>query len=179
MMRDQSGNGPPPSGGRTIETLGFTPDPQDQEWHYRPASLEGRFHDIYGDLRFRLEPDGRARIRVYPDRRHSNYNENMHGGFALALIDHALFIGPAALGIAGALGGSTIETSTHFFAPLRPYTPADTVLEVMRVTGRMIFSRGVIEQEGVACVSFLGVTKKGPQRVDAPATVVEAANPGR
>jgi acyl-coenzyme A thioesterase PaaI-like protein len=174
MMNDQSSGPRPVPRLRHFDNLGFVPDPQNEGWQYRPASSVGRFLDVYGELRCRVEPDGKVRIRAYPNRGHSNYNENLHGGFILALIDHALFVGPAALGVARALGGATIETTTHFFAPLRPDKPVDTVLEVMRETGRMIFSRGVVEQDGVAAVSFSGVIKKGPAPTDAPNTAADS-----
>ena len=142
------------------ERLGFVPDTEHPGWHVRPASEQDRFLDLFGTMRVRVEPDGTARIRIDPQPHHRNLNETVHGGFALAFIDQALFIGPAALGIEGAVGGLTIDTASQFFAQLLIDKPIDAVVEILRETGRLIFIRGVMEQDGVAAIAFSGTIKK-------------------
>lgn len=141
-------------------SFGFVPDPDNPGWYVRPATDNGRFIDIFGIMRVRIEHEGKARLRVDTGPRHRNLNEAVHGGFVLALVDQALFAGPAALGIEAAVGGVTIETATQFFGPLVAGRPVDAVVEVLRETGRMVFIRGLIEQDGVAAVSFSGTIKK-------------------
>lgn len=92
----------------------------------------------------------------------------LHGGFVMSVIDHSLFVGPAALGIPRAVGGQTISICTDFLRPLRPQKPFDIVIEVMRDTYRMIFLRGTVEQDGYACVSFSGKTRKVTQEPGLP-----------
>lgn len=142
------------------DALGFVPDPENPGWELRPASEIGRFLDIFGAIRVRADPDGKARCRVMPEPRHRNINDTVHGGFTLALIDQALFMGPRALGIEGSVGGVTIDTATQFFGSLAIDSPIDLVVEVLRETGRLVFVRGVIEQDGVAAVAFSGTIRK-------------------
>ena len=142
------------------ENTGFVPDTKHPGWHVRPASQDDRFLDLFGTMRVRVEPDGKARIRLDPQRRHRNLHEAVHGGFTMAFVDQALFIGPTALGIEGAIGGVTIDTATQFFAPLLIDKPIDAVVEILRETGRMIFIRGIMEQDGVAAIAFSGTIKK-------------------
>src|SRR5687768_4658740 len=78
------------------ENFGFVPDTENPGWHVRPASRDDRFLDLFGTMRVRVEPDGKARIRLDPQSRHRNLFEAVHGGFTTALVDQALFIGPAA-----------------------------------------------------------------------------------
>src|SRR3546814_1093856 len=68
-------------------------------WLVRPASSDGGFLDVYGELRVRAETQRRARMTVAPDQRHLNIVGTLHGGFLMAIVDHALFAGPMALGI--------------------------------------------------------------------------------
>ena len=142
------------------DNLGFIPDTENPGWQVRPASQEDRFLDLFGTMRVRVEPDGKARIRIDPQRRHRNLQEMVHGGFIMAFVDQALFVGPSALGVKGAIGGITIDTATQFFAPLQIEGSIDAVVEILRETGRMIFIRGVMEQDGVAAVAFSGTIKK-------------------
>lgn len=142
------------------DSFGFVPDTENPGWQVRPASHGDRFLDLFGTMHLRVEPDGKARIRLDPQRRHRNLYETLHGGFIMAFVDQALFIGPAALGIKGSVGGVTIDTATQFFGPLLVDKPLDAVVEILRETGRMVFVRGVMEQDGVAAVAFSGTIKK-------------------
>jgi len=142
------------------ENFGFVPDTANPGWQVRPASHEGYFLDLFGTMRLRVESDGKVRIRLDPQRHHRNLNETLHGGFVMAFFDQAMFIGPAALGIKGPIGGITIDTATQFFGSLLVDKPLDAVVEILRETGRMIFMRGVVEQDGVAAVAFSGTIKK-------------------
>lgn len=139
----------------------FVADPDNPGWQVRRAPALDRFADIFGDIRVRVEPDGKARVRVDALPLHRNIVEKVHGGFVLALIDQVLFVGPCALGIQGAIGGLTIDTSAQFFGPLAIGRPIDAVVEVLRETGKMVFMRGLIEQDGTAAVSFAGTIRKG------------------
>ncbi len=144
--------------------FGFAPDPENPGWYRRPAWESGRFNDIFGPLLVRADSATVARIRFEAGPQHRNLTENAHGGFLLGLIDHAYFVGPAVLGVRDGIGGVTIDSATQFFAPVAVGRPADVIVELLRETGRMLFVRGLIEQDGTACVSFSGTLRKASQR---------------
>jgi acyl-coenzyme A thioesterase PaaI-like protein len=138
----------------------WSPDPDDPDWTLlHPARADG-FVSIFGQIRVRTEGVVRARCRVHAEARHLNILGSVHGGFALAFIDQVLFLGPHALGIKGSLGGMTLDVSTQFFGPLRAGAPIDAVVDVLRETGRLIFLRGLLEQDGQAAVAFSGTIRK-------------------
>ncbi len=143
-----------------LDRFGFSRDPEHARW-VRPASVEtGFFGDVFGEQQCWAESERVARLRVFPARIHCNLLGSLHGGFTLALIDHALFLCPEVMGIAGVLGGVTVDVTAQFFAALKPGIPVDVVVEIMKETGGMLFSRGVVEQNGQAAVAFSGTTKK-------------------
>jgi acyl-coenzyme A thioesterase PaaI-like protein len=142
--------------GAIDDRFGFTPDPDNPGWLVRPASDTDRFVDIFGTMRVRVEADGKARCRVDLQPRHLNIIDTVHGGFLLALIDQMLFVGPALLGISGAAGGMTLDLASQFFGAVTIGKPLDIVIEILRETGRFVFVRGLIEQDGVAAVAFTG-----------------------
>src|SRR3546814_8624099 len=69
-----------------------------------------------------------------------------------------------ALGIEDAVGGVTIDASVQFLAPAKDGRTLEAVVDVLRETRRMIFMRGLIEQDGEIAVSFTGVIKKASSR---------------
>jgi uncharacterized protein (TIGR00369 family) len=140
--------------------FGYLPDPDNPGWQVRKVR-SGRFNDLFGDVWLLVEDGRHARLRVSPQPSHLNVNDDVHGGFLLALIDHAIFACPAAIGIPGSVGGVTIDLSTQFLRAVSGEKPVDAAVEVMRETGRMVFMRGLIEQEGAAAVSFSAVIRKG------------------
>jgi len=142
-----------------IGDFGFVPDPDNPGWLVRTAR-SGRFSDVYGEVRLLVEGERHARLRVSPEAAHLNANDDVHGGFLLALIDHAIFACPAALGISGAVRGVTVDLAAQFLRAVSGQKPVDVVVEVLRETGRMVFMRGLIEQEGASVVSFSGIIRK-------------------
>jgi acyl-coenzyme A thioesterase PaaI-like protein len=142
------------------ETFGFTTEPDGDGWYVRPPSTIGRFADLFGEMRVRVEAIDRARLRVTPEPRHRNIGENAHGGFLLALVDQSYFVAPAAIGIAGVFGGVTVDSATQFLAPVAIGQPIDVVVEILRETGRLIFMRGLIEQGSTKTLAFSGTIRK-------------------
>ncbi len=141
----------------------FPPAPDKPGWLIAGAEPTGRFADIFGPILLRIEEDGRIRCRFRPEPRHRNVLETIHGGFAMAVVDQVIFIGPHARGVPGALGGVTIDASMQFVAPIA-IAPFDAVVEILRETGRMVFMRGLIEQDGATALAFSGTIRKASPR---------------
>jgi acyl-coenzyme A thioesterase PaaI-like protein len=140
--------------------LGYVREDLADGWTWRNVGKFDRFDDQFNGLTIRCEDSGQVRIRCIPGTDKLNLNEVIHGAYLLALADHALFITPMALGRTGVLGGSTIEVSAHYYAPASVEFPVDIVAEVMRETGRMVFVRGTLEQDGTAVAGFSGTIQK-------------------
>ncbi len=134
-------------------------------WNLKDAS---RFNAFIEPLSVRVEPDtpdGRpcARVRMIPERKHSNLGDNVHGGVSLALVDIALFAASHQFGSLDAGHSVTLDLSTQFVGAGRLGEPLDAVVELVRETGRLIFLRGLVVQgEGDAHIvlSFAGTIRK-------------------
>ena len=143
-----------------LEHFGYSPDPQNPGWFVRPRTNEGLFLDVYGEIRARAENETMSHMQLIPRADHCNIIETVHGGFLLAVIDHALFVGPTVQGRERIARGSTIEVGTQFLAPVTPGNAIDVFVETLRETYRMVFLRGTIEQHGKIAVAFSGTIKK-------------------
>lgn len=118
-----------------------------------------RFNGILGALRVRREGD-QAIVRLHLRPEHANYSGAIHGGLMMAFIDCALFAAAVALDVEGARKAVTLECNVQFLAAGRMDVPLDAVIEVLRVTGRFVFLRGLLVQEGAKVCNFSGVLRK-------------------
>nr|WP_246465503.1 PaaI family thioesterase [Novosphingobium jiangmenense] len=130
---------------------------------------ETRFNaQTMGRMLTRIEEgvDGtrRARLRMFPERRHSNLLEAVHGGVTLALIDISLFAAMRTLLSGDAAGSVTLDLSTQFIGAGRVGKPLDAVVEVLRETGRLVFLRGLVEQGNDTVAAFNGTIRKPTRR---------------
>ena len=134
-------------------------------WNLKDPS---RFNAFIEPLTVRVEPptaDGRpcARVRMIPERKHSNLGDNVHGAVTLALVDIALFAASHQFGSLNAGHSVTLDLSTQFVGAGRIGEPLDAVVELVRETGRLIFLRGLVVQgEGDSHIvlSFAGTIRK-------------------
>ena len=101
-----------------------------------------------------------VRLRMFPERQHSNLLDAVHGGVTLALIDISLFTGIRLILGADAGGSVTLDLSTQFIGAGRIGQPLDAVSEVLRETRRLVFVRGVIEQGGHLVAAYNGTVRK-------------------
>lgn len=134
-------------------------------WNLKDST---RFNGFIEPLSVRVEPptsDGRpcARVRMVPERKHSNLGDNVHGAVTLALVDIALFAASHQFGSLDAGHSVTLDLSTQFVGAGRVGEPLDAVVELVRETGRLIFLRGLVVQgEGDSHIvlSFAGTIRK-------------------
>jgi len=136
------------------------PDPENPGWMTWQLSDPTRFNSLLGRMMVRLEPDGQARIRMFPEHVHSNLSDNIHGGTTLAFIDVALFAASRLFGLIEAGTAVTLDLSVQFIGPGRVGEPMDAVVELLRETGRLLFLRGLIVQGDNTVASFAGTIRK-------------------
>ncbi len=131
-------------------------EPGWKRWQFRDAT---RYNAFLEPIHVRVE-NGIARVRMTPDRRHSNMREAVHGGALLGFMDVVLFAASRGL---GALTDSavTLDLSAQFIGAGRLGEPLEARVELLRETGRVLFLRGLIVQEHEPVVaSFTGTLKK-------------------
>ena len=142
----------------------YEPDPENPGWHRWELSDDTRFNaQTMGRMLVRAESDRTCRVRMYPERKHSNLLDMVHGAVTLALVDIALFAAMRTLLNGNAGGSVTLELSSQFIGAGALGTPLDAVVEVMRETKRLVFMRGtVVQGDGDAhlVASFSGIVRK-------------------
>lgn len=111
-----------------------------------------------------------ARVRMFPQRRHRNLGNVVHGGTIMGFIDCALFAAMRILEIERSGFAVTMELQTHFTGGARLDQPLEAQVEIIRETGRFLFMRGLLVQGEMGAdniASFSAIVKKGNAR---PAT---------
>ena len=135
------------------------PDPDHPGWGTWDLPDDGRFAASIGKLLVRAEGIGRARVRMFPERRQSNLSDVMHGGAIMTFIDMALFAGGTLAG-ADVAFAVTLDCETRFLAPGRLGIPLDADVELLRETGRLAFLRGLVVQESETVAAFSATLRK-------------------
>ncbi len=137
------------------------PDPENPGWRHwnlkDPTLFNGA---VMGKLITRVDPDGKARLRMFPKRHHENLSGMIHGAVTLSLIDISLFTTMHTIGTGNAGPSVTLELSTQFVGAGDPARQMDAVTEIVRETGKLVFVRGMVEQEGDVVASFSGIVRK-------------------
>ena len=137
------------------------PDPDNPGWRHWNLKDQTLFNGaVMGKLITRVDDDGKARLRMFPQRRHENLQGIIHGAVTLSLIDISLFTTMHTIGSGNAGPSVTVELSTQFVGAGRMDAPLDVVCEIVRETGSMVFVRGLVEQAGRTVASFSGIVKK-------------------
>jgi uncharacterized protein (TIGR00369 family) len=129
-----------------------------QEWR---VPGEKRFNQaVLGLMLVRRDSDQQATVRIFPREMLVNLNDVVHGGAILALIDVAMFAGSSVLLGTNVARAVTVELTNHFLSPGDPARPLDAQVEVVRETGRMIFTRGRVVQEHDVVAAYSGILRK-------------------
>ena len=137
------------------------PDPENPGWRHWNLKDQTLFNGaVMGRMITRVDQDGRARLRMFPERRHENLQGIVHGAVTLALIDISLFTTMHTIGSGNAGPSVTLELSTQFVGAGQPDRPLDAVTEIVRETGSLVFVRGMVVQDTHVVASFSGIVKK-------------------
>jgi acyl-coenzyme A thioesterase PaaI-like protein len=138
----------------------YAPDPDNPGWHSWELSDQTRFNGVLGKVIVRADPDGRQRVRCFPQHVHANMAEAIHGGALLAFIDVAMFAAARMHGMEQSGDAVTLDLSTQFIGAGQVGKPLDLVIDILRETGRFVFVRGLVEQGDHLVASFAGTIRK-------------------
>jgi len=135
------------------------PDPDHPGWWSWDVADDNRFNATIGKLLVRADGPGRATCRMFPEERHSNLGDMIHGGAILTFVDMAFF---AAGRLAGAdvMWAVTLDCNVRFLSPGRIGVPLDAEVELLRETRRLVFFAGKVVQEGELVAAFTGALRK-------------------
>ncbi len=138
------------------------PDPENPGWFTWELTDQTRFNCwMFPKLLVRDDSDGKAGLRMFPEHRHTNLGNNIHGGTVMALVDIALFACSRMLGIIEAGTAVTLDLNVQFIGAGKPGVPCDAVPELLKETRRLVFLRGVVEQgDGNLVAAFSGTIRK-------------------
>jgi acyl-coenzyme A thioesterase PaaI-like protein len=101
---------------------------------------------------------------MFPERRHTNLMDNLHGGTILSLIDVSLFSSSRLFGLIEAGTAVTLDLSVQFLGAGTVQSPIDAVVELLKETRRLLFLRGLVEQDGETIAAFSGTIRKPTAR---------------
>jgi uncharacterized protein (TIGR00369 family) len=119
-----------------------------------------RFNNFLGRILVQSRGENVACVRMFPEVKHSNLLNAVHGGTLLGFIDLALFAACYHLEALNAGPSVTLDLSTQFIAPGRIDQPLDAEIEVLRGTKRLVFLRGLLVQEESMVASFTATIRK-------------------
>jgi len=140
------------------------PDPDHPGWwSWDVKAHEDRFNSVLGKLLVRPEGGGRATCRMFPEARHANLGDVVHGGAILTLIDMALFAGGRIAG-AEVVRAVTLDCHVHFIGRGRIGIPLDAQVELLRETRNLAFFQGRVVQEAELVASFSGTLRKAARK---------------
>ena len=150
-----------------MDTPHFTsePDPENPGW------LTWELHDttryngqVLGKMLVRAGDPGKAWVRMFPEHRHSNFSNNLHGGTVLGFVDVALFAASRVFGVIDVGPAVTLDLSAQFIGPGRIGIPLDAEVELLRETRRLLFLRGIVLQGDDRICAFSGTIRKATKR---------------
>ncbi|MEZ5709465.1 MAG: PaaI family thioesterase [Blastomonas sp.] len=137
-----------------------TSDPARPGWLRWTLKDTGRFNSVLGPMWARKAEDGMVHVLTEPGYLQGNLSNNLHGGMILTQIDIALFVCARLNGSLGEGPGVTLDLSTHFYGAGKVGVPTICEVEILRETGRFIFERGLVTQNGESICAFTGTIRK-------------------
>ncbi len=138
------------------------PDPDHPGWHRWELKDDTRFNgQVMGRMLVRKEERGLVRTRMFPEHRHTNLLDIVHGATTLALMDISIFSCGHMLGLEGMEGSVTLDLSAQFIGGAGIDKPLDSVVEILKETKRLVFLRGIVEQGEMKVGAFSATIRKG------------------
>ena len=124
-----------------------SPDPDNPGWLNWQMTDATRYNGtVLGKMLVRSDGDKKARLRMYPEHRHSNLRNAVHGGVTLGFIDVAMFGASRMFGLIEAGAAVTLDLSVQFIGAGVIGEPLEAEVELLKETGRSLFMRGIVSQ---------------------------------
>jgi len=146
-----------------VQTAHFIcePAPDHPGWLTWDMIDERRFNtQAIGKFIVRKDDATHARVRMFPTIAHSNLMNKVHGGALLSLMDISLFAASRMFGIIDIGVAVTLDLTSQFIGGADIDVPLDSVVELLRETGRMVFLRGLLVQGDTIVAAFSGTIRK-------------------
>jgi len=132
----------------------------------RTGWISWSYEDFRGFMRLvgpsyaRPAGDGRAQVAIATRDEHGNIAGGLHGGLLAGFADHAYFAALAALGRTDQVGGVTTDLTMQYLAAGAVGPDLEAEVEILRETGRMLFMRLLLRQDGeTICASSATIRK--------------------
>lgn len=135
-------------------------DPDHPGWQSWQLRDESRYNSFLGPMLVRKDGPGKAWTRMFPERRHSNLSNAVHGGTLTGFVDISLFAAARMFGLLDPGPAVTLDLSFQFIGAGRIDEPLDCEIDLLRETGRLLFMRGLARQEEDVIASFAGTIRK-------------------
>ena len=138
-----------------------SPDPDNPGWlNWRMTDATRYNGTVLGKMIIRSEGANNARLRMFPEHRHSNLRDSVHGGVTLGFIDVAMFGTSRILGLIEAGTAVTLDLSVQFIGAGVIGAPLEAEVELLEETGRLLFMRGIVSQGESRVAAFSGTIRK-------------------
>ncbi|MEP7348521.1 MAG: PaaI family thioesterase [Sphingorhabdus sp.] len=142
-----------------------SPDPENPGWYNWQMVDSSRYNGtVLGKILVRSDGEGKARLRMFPEHRHSNLMNAVHGGTTLGFIDVAMFGASRMFGLINAGTAVTLDLSVQFIGAGAIDQPMDAEVELLKETGRLLFMRGLVLQGDTRIAAFSGTIRKPSKR---------------
>ncbi len=146
------------------------------DWSIWAPRDKENYNAFLGIMHVRAGGDGlpgdMGRVRMFPEKRHRNLGDVLHGGTMMGFIDCALFGAMRILQLGPAAPSVTVELQTQFVGAAQMDQFLEARVEVTKETGSMLFMRGLVVQgdNAITVASFSAIIKKArPKHINSGA----------
>ena len=128
-------------------------------WTLWRGPRRNRFTDLIGPHYVRTGDEGAVECAMAAEEKHLNGLGYLHGGFLMAFIDQVMFA-IARPRLSATVGAVTLSCDTHFLGSGVAGKNIHGTGEILRETGKMLFIRGLLTQDGNSVCAFTGTLRK-------------------
>ncbi|MEK7343852.1 MAG: PaaI family thioesterase [Pseudomonadota bacterium] len=120
------------------------------------------FLQVIGRGYMRAAGPGKGLVALETRASHRNRLDMLHGGFLAAFADHAYFGGLWIMGHEAQVNGVTLDLTMQYLGAGKVGPDLIAEVELLRETGRLLFLRMLITQEGEPVAASTATIRKAP-----------------